>query len=164
MRQALRPPATLALSTHPSTDTHTRDLTHGQKPKHQTKATKAPLNQKDSRSGIVISWTVHNSTITPKFDLRLTTIYTEHMQSTMKGHHTKTKAHRDNTNTSTCLNKSAPPKITRSGPMIPLLKHEITNNSRIQRILYQKHCVKLSASLRRNKPKTVPTKRTTRAF
>jgi hypothetical protein len=37
--------------------------------------------------------------------------------------------------------------------MIPLLKHEITNNSRIQQILYQKHCIKLSARLRRNTPK-----------
>ena len=151
--QALRPPATLGFLTHLGINAHTRDLTHGPQPKHQTKATKAPPNQQESRSGITIPWTVQNSSITTKFGVRLATINKEHIQSTMKHPHAKTKTHCDNTNTPTCSNTSAPPKITRSGQIIPTLKHDIMNNSQIRQILYKKHSENLSASLRSNKTK-----------
>ena len=71
----------------------------------------------------------------------------------MKYPHAKTKTHRDNTNTPTCSNTSAPPTITRSSQTMPTLKHEITNNSQFRQILYKKHNEILSASLRSNKPK-----------
>jgi hypothetical protein len=70
----------------------------------------------------------------------------------MNGPSTKIKAYRDDTNDSICINKSAPPKTMKNGPMKPILIHEITNNSLIQKILYQKQSTKPSARLRRNTP------------